>query len=133
MHDVPRARMALSSRVRTWMGFRTPSVEERAALTAEVMRSHRCGPNLGGTIEVMEHGVRCEVRMDRWGSGGRRRRGDPEAGTGFAAGTALRLPRDREAHHWSFGQSGVAHYCTHCAVSETISMDCEAILSGSTG
>ena len=103
------------------------------ALTAEVMRSHRCGPNLGGTIEVMEHGVRCEVRMDRWGSGGRRRRGDPEAGPS----SRLEPPYDyRVTEKHTTGASASPawpNYCTHCAVSETISIDCEAILSGSTG
>jgi hypothetical protein len=39
---------------RTWKGFLTLPVEERVQITAEIMRSHRCGPKQDGTIQVTE-------------------------------------------------------------------------------
>ncbi len=62
---------------RTWKGFLSLSVEERVQITAEIMRSHRCGPKQDGTIQVAEDEDRCSILMDSCGSGGRMRRGDP--------------------------------------------------------
>ena len=39
---------------RTWKGLLKMTVEERVHLNAEVMRTHRCGPNLDGRIEIIE-------------------------------------------------------------------------------
>ena len=93
---------------RTWKGFRRMTVARQVALTAEMMRAHRCGPRQEGDIEVVEDAERYTIVMDPCGSGGahaaRRSHGqDP-----LAARPALRLrlgPRRRT------GGAGAARTC----------------------
>ena len=108
---------------RTWKGFLALSVKARVELTAEIMRSHMCGPGQDGEIEVVETEERYEIVMDPCGSGGRMRRGDPVAGTPSRLGPPYDFAVTREAHDWSFGQAGVPYYCLHCAVNEIVPME----------
>jgi len=123
MYDMLRSSLSSSMMERTWKGFLRLTVEQRVQLTAEVMRSHRCGPELDGTVDVLDEEDRYVIRMDPCGSGGRMRRGDPEADTPSRLGPPYHYGVTAEAHEWSFGKEGVPYYCTHCAVNEILSMD----------
>jgi hypothetical protein len=108
---------------RTWKGFLKMPVAQRVQITAEIMRSHRCGPGQDGGIDVIEEPDRFTIRMDPCGSGGRMRRGDPVDGTPSRLGPPYRFGSTRAAHDWSWGQSGVPYYCLHCAVNEMLPME----------
>jgi hypothetical protein len=108
---------------RTWAGFLKLPVEARVQLTAEIMRAHRCGPDQDGDIEILDAGDRYILRMDPCGSGGRMRRGDPVDGTPSRLGAPYRFGCTRQGHDWSWGQSGVPYYCTHCAMNELLPME----------
>lgn len=66
---------------RTWKALLKMPVEERVYVNAEIMRSHRCGPEQDGQIEIIDEPDRISIKMDPCGSGGRMRRGDPVDGT----------------------------------------------------
>jgi hypothetical protein len=108
---------------RTWRGFLQLPVEERVQLTAEIMRSHRCGPNQDGGIDVIEDDEKYSIRMDPCGSGGRMRRGDPVDGTGSRLEAPYNFGVTQEAHDWSWSKKGVPYYCIHCAVNEAMPME----------
>jgi hypothetical protein len=108
---------------RTWKAFLRLSVEERVQLTAEVMRSHRCGPAQQGELEVIDEGDRYTIRMDPCGSGGRMRRGDPVDGTPSRLGPPYHFGKTRAAHDWSWGQKDVPYYCLHCCLNELLPME----------
>ncbi|MCP5066488.1 MAG: hypothetical protein GY946_07965 [bacterium] len=108
---------------RSWKAYLRMSVEERVHVTAEISRSHRCGPEQDGTLEVVEEEDRYTVRMDPCGSGGRMRRGDPVDGTPSRLGPPYDFGVTREPHPWSWGRAGVPYYCTHCALNELLPME----------
>ena len=54
---------------RTWKAFRKVPVVEQVAITAEIMRSHHCGPNQDGAVLVIEEQDRYIIPMDHCGSG----------------------------------------------------------------
>jgi hypothetical protein len=108
---------------RTWKGFLRLPVEKRVALTAEMMRAHHGGPKQDGGAEIVEHADRFTVRMDPCGSGQRMRRGDPVDGTPSRLGAPYNFGVTQEAHDWSWGQTGVPYYCTHCAMNEILPME----------
>ena len=92
---------------RTWKGLSKMSVEERVRVNAEVMRSHRCGPQQDGGIEVIEQDDRFSIRMDPCGSGGRMRRGDPVDGTPSRLGSPYNFGATKKAYPWSWGRKNV--------------------------
>ncbi len=108
---------------RTWRGFLKVSVEQRVQLTAEIMRAHRCGPEQQGDVEIIDEGDRYALRMDPCGSGGRMRRGDPVDGTPSRLGPPYDFGVTQAAHDWSWGETGVPYYCTHCAFNELLPME----------
>jgi len=105
---------------RTWKGLLKLSVEERVYVNAEIMRSHRCGPNQDGGIEILEEEDRFTIKMDPCGSGGRMRRGDPVAGTPSRLGAPYHFGVTRKPYLWSWGRTNVPYYCIHCAVNEIL-------------
>jgi hypothetical protein len=123
MYECLRASQATWMLRRTWKAFLRLSVEDRVRLTAEIMRSHRCGPKQDGGIEVIEEDDRFSIRMDPCGSGGRMRRGDPVDGTPSRLGAPYSFGTTREAHDWSWGRKDVPYYCLHCAVNELLPME----------
>jgi hypothetical protein len=123
MHDIMRESQATWMMKRTWRAMLKVPVEERVQITAEVMRSHRCGPDQDGSIEILEDDKRYSIKMDPCGSGGRMRRGDPVDGTPSRLGPPYNFGTTKDAHPWSFGQKDVPYYCTHCAVNETLAME----------
>ena len=108
---------------RTWKAFIKLPVEDRVAITAEVMRAHHCGPKQDGGIEVLEESDRFVIRMDPCGSGGRMRRGDPVDGTPSRLGPPYNFGVTQEAHDWSWGRKNVPYYCLHCAVNEILPIE----------
>ncbi len=108
---------------RTWKGLLKMSVEERVHINAEVMRSHRCGPNQDGTVEIIEEQDRISIRMDPCGSGGRMRRGDPVDGTPSRLGPPYNFGVTRKAYRWSWGRKNVPYYCIHCAINEILPIE----------
>lgn len=108
---------------RTWKGYLKMSVKERVDLTAEVMRSHRCGPEQDGSLTIKEDEESYTIVMDPCGSGGRMRRGDPVDGTPARTGGPYKFGSTREAHVWSWSKKDVPYYCVHCAVNETVMME----------
>ena len=108
---------------RTWKGLSKMSVEERVYLNAEVMRSHRCGPDQDGSIEIIEEYDRYSIKMDPCGSGGRMRRGDPVDGTPSRLGPPYNFGVTRKAYPWSWGRKNVPYYCIHCAINEILPIE----------
>lgn len=108
---------------RTWKGLLKMSVEERVYINAEVMRSHRCGPNQDGEIEILEDEYRISIKMDPCGSGGRMRRGDPVDGTPSRLGPPYHFGVTQRPYSWSWGKKNVPYYCIHCAVNEILPIE----------
>jgi hypothetical protein len=108
---------------RTWKAFMKMSVEERVYLSAEIMRSHRCGPHQDGALEIIEETDRISIAMDPCGSGGRMRRGDPVDGTPSRLAPPYNFGVTRKAHSWCWKKKGVPYYCVHCAVNEILSIE----------
>ncbi len=108
---------------RTWRGFLGLTVKQRVDLTAEIMRSHMCGPDQDGEITVEEDEDRYAIVMDPCGSGGRMRRGDPVNGTGSRLDPPYNFGKTSKAYPWSFGETDVPFYCLHCAVNEIVPME----------
>ncbi|MEM4406283.1 MAG: hypothetical protein QXS68_04485 [Candidatus Methanomethylicaceae archaeon] len=105
---------------RTWKAMVRMPVEDRVFITAEILRSHRCGPLQDGSLEVRDEGIRISLKMDPCGSGGRMRRGDPIAGTPSRLGPPYNFGVTQKAYPWSWGMVGVPYYCVHCAVNEIL-------------
>jgi len=108
---------------RTWKGFSKMSVEEQVRINAEIMRSHRCGPQQDGSIEIIEEEDRFRVKMDPCGSGGRMRRGDPVDGTPSRLGSPYNFGVTSKAYPWSWGRTNVPYYCVHCAINEILPIE----------
>jgi hypothetical protein len=107
---------------RTWKGFLRMSVEERVQVTAEIMRSHYCGPNQDGRLEIVDRGAYLAIVMDPCGSGGRMRRGDPVEGTPSRLSAPYNFGTTKDAHPESWGRKNVPYYCMHCAHNEILPM-----------
>ncbi|MBT4264203.1 MAG: hypothetical protein HOK67_20050 [Deltaproteobacteria bacterium] len=108
---------------RTWKVFLSMSVEERVYISAEIMRSHRCGPQQDGTIELIEDNKRISIKMDPCGSGGRMRRGDPVDGTPSRLGPPYNFGVTQEPHWWCWQRQGVPYYCIHCVINEILPIE----------
>jgi hypothetical protein len=105
---------------RTWKALVKMTVEERVHINAEIMRSHRCGPNQDGALEIIEEADRISIKMDPCGSGGRLRRGDPVSGTPSRLGPPYHFGVTKKAYPWSWGRKNVPYYCVHCAINEIL-------------
>lgn len=108
---------------RTWKGLMKMSVEERVYINAEIMRSHRCGPQQDGGIDIIEEEDRISIKMDPCGSGGRMRRGDPVNKTPSRLGPPYNFGVTRKAYFWSWGRKNVPYYCIHCAINEIMPIE----------
>ena len=108
---------------RSWKGYLRLPVKERVDLTAEVLRSHRCGPEQDGELRIVEDDESYSIVMDPCGSGGRMRRGDPVDGTPSRLGAPYNFGATQEAHPWAWSKKDVPYYCIHCAVNETVMME----------
>jgi hypothetical protein len=108
---------------RTWKGLMKMTVTERVHLNAEVMRSHRCGPNQDGEIEIIEDEKRISIKMDPCGSGGRMRRGDPVDKTPSRLGPPYNFGVTRKPYPWSWNRKNVPYYCIHCAINEILPIE----------
>lgn len=108
---------------RSWKGYLKMPVKTRVDLTAEVLRSHRCGPEQDGEVRIVEDDESYSIVMDPCGSGGRMRRGDPVDGTPSRLGAPYNFGATQEAHTWSWSKKDVPYYCIHCAVNETVMME----------
>ena len=82
--------------IKRWLAD-TPGVEESLQRGVEFQRGH------GGTSTVTEEADRYVVRCDPCGSGGQ-----------------LRRTKDvgliKKAYPWTWGKSGIHHYCAHCCI-----------------
>lgn len=123
MFDVLKSSQQTWMMKRTWKGFLRLDVDERVQLCAEMMRSHHCGPEQDGQIEITDEGDHYFLSCDPCGSGGRMRRGDPVDGTPSRLGAPYNFGVTQEAHDWSWGKKDVPYYCLHCAVNEMVPMD----------
>jgi len=123
MIDVLRGSQEGWMMYRTWKGYLRMSVDERVQVSAEIMRSHYCGPDQDGSIEIVDRGDHYGLVMDPCGSGGRMRRGDPVEGTPSRLDAPYRFGATTEAHPESWGRTGVPYYCLHCANNEILSME----------
>ncbi|PVX62709.1 hypothetical protein [Paraburkholderia unamae] len=109
---------------RTWKAFLKMTVEERAQLCAEMMRSHAFTAEPGANgVTVEEDDEKYTIRLDPCGSGGRMRRGDPADGSPSRLGPPYEFGVTAQAHDWSWGQENVPYYCAHCAVNEILPME----------
>jgi hypothetical protein len=123
MYESLKASQDTSFMRRTLKGFLKLTVLERVQATAEVLRSHRCGPRQEGDVDIIDEGDRYTIRMDPCGSGGRMRRGDPVDGTPSRLGPPYDYGVTAEAHDWSWKKKNVPYYCLHCAVNEQLSVE----------
>jgi hypothetical protein len=123
MHRILRQSQATWMMRRTWKAFLRLSLEDRVRVTAEIARSHRCGPRQDGSVEIREEEHRYSIRMDPCGSGGRMRLGDPVDGTPSRLGEPYHFGRTKSGHPWSWGKRGVPYYCVHCALNEILPME----------
>lgn len=97
-----------TERYRTWM---TLSPHEQVALSVEGMRAHYGGPRRRGEVAIREEPDRYVLS---WlcGTGGVLRMGDWETdGPPHSTHGVNREPRP-----WTWGQTGVHWYCTHCSL-----------------
>jgi hypothetical protein len=108
---------------RTWSGFLNLPIKKRVDLSAEIMRSHMCGPKQDGEIVIEEHEDHFALVMDPCGSGGRMRRGDSVNNTPSRLGAPYNFGATSKAYEWSFGEADVPYYCLHCAVNEIVPME----------
>jgi len=108
---------------RTWKALSKMSVEDRVYLNAEIMRSHLCGPEQDGGIEIIEEEDRISIKMDPCGSGGRMRRGDPVNRTGPRMEAPYFFGCTQKAYPWSWGKKKVPYYCIHCAINEILPIE----------
>jgi len=123
MQDILKASQETWMMKRTWKGFLNLSVEERVYITAEIMRSHQCGPKQNGAIEVTEDEDRYSIIMDPCGSGGRMRRGDPVDGTKSRLGPPYNFGASEKPADWNWNRTGVGYYCIHCVFNEILPME----------
>lgn len=123
VYELCRATQATWMMKRTWKGLLKMSVQERVYLNAEVMRSHRCGPDQDGEITIIEEEDRISIKMDPCGSGGRMRRGDPVNGTGSRMKAPYSFGCTRRAYPWSWDKKNVPYYCIHCAINEMLPIE----------
>lgn len=96
-------------RYRGWERY-TP--EEQLQLTCEGMRAHYGGPTRHGEFEVIDDGDRYRMVFNPCGTGGMMRRGDPETGAPPWETTGV----NRTPKPYTWGQTGVPWYCTHCSL-----------------
>ena len=108
---------------RTWKAFSKMPVEDQVYLSAEIMRSHRCGPKQDGGLNIYEKKESWVIEMDPCGSGGRMRRGDPVDGSPSRLGPPYNFGVTEKAYPWSWGQAGVPYYCLHCAMNEILPIE----------
>ena len=108
---------------RTWKVFSKMSVKQQVELTAEMMRSHRCGPKQEGDIKIEEDKEKYTIIMDPCGSGGRMRRGDVVDGTPSRLTKPYNFGVTQKAYNWSWNKKGVPYYCIHCAVNEILPIE----------
>jgi hypothetical protein len=123
MYEVLKSTQETWMMKRSWKGYLKLSVKERVDLTAEVLRSHRCGPDQDGDLTIVEDDQSISIVMDPCGSGGRMRRGDPVDGTPSRLGAPYNFGVTQEAHTFSWSKKDVPYYCIHCAVNETVMME----------
>lgn len=123
MYEILKSSQETWMMKRSWKGYLRMPVKERVDLTAEVLRSHRCGPDQDGDVEIVEDEESYSIVMDPCGSGGRMRRGDPVDGTPSRLGKPYHFGKTQEAHTWSWSKKDVPYYCIHCAVNETVMME----------
>ncbi len=123
IYQISRATQETWMLKRTWKGFLKMSIEERVYISAEIMRSHRCGPHQDGTIEIIEDEDRISIKMDPCGSGGRMRRGDSVNGTPSRFLPPYNFGITKEPHWWCWNQKGVPYYCVHCAINEILPIE----------
>tara|TARA_Y100001970_G_scaffold283401_2_gene398477 strand:+ start:97463 stop:98206 length:744 start_codon:yes stop_codon:yes gene_type:complete len=123
MYQILRSSQETWMMRRTWKVFRNLSVKRQVDLTAEMMRSHRCGPGQTGEIKIKEDKEKFSIVMDPCGSGGRMRRGDVEDGTPSRLGAPYNFGVTKEKHYWSWGKKSVPYYCVHCAVNEILPIE----------
>jgi len=123
MYEILKSAQETWMMKRSWKGYLRMTVRERVALTAEVLRSHRCGPDQDGDVTITEDQESLSIVMDPCGSGGRMRRGDPVDGTPSRLGKPYNFGSTQEEHTWAWSKKDVPYYCIHCAVNETVMME----------
>lgn len=123
MYEVLKSTQETWMMKRSWKGYLKLSVKERVDLTAEVLRSHRCGPEQDGDLTIVEDDESISIVMDPCGSGGRMRRGDPVDHTPSRLGPPYNFGVTQEAHTFAWSKKDVPYYCIHCAVNETVMME----------
>ena len=90
------------------------TLDRNLYISLEAMRGHLVGPGRRGDIELIEEDDRWVIRFDPCASGGRILRGDPEEGTGSRVLAPYEFGVIEEARSWTWGETGVCHYCAHC-------------------
>jgi hypothetical protein len=85
-------------------------------VSIEAMRGHLVGPERDGTMEMVEHPDRVELSFMPCGSGGRTIDGDRVSGTPSRHEAPFYYNTMQEKHDFSWNETGVCHYCVHCAV-----------------
>jgi hypothetical protein len=95
---------------RRYQMWETLTGEERLQLSCEGMRAHFGGPTRQGEFKVVDEGKRFRMIFAGCGTGGVLRRGDVETGEGpYLSVGVVNIP---ESYSW--GQTGMPWYCTHC-------------------
>lgn len=92
------------------------STAEYVALLAETMRSHRCGPGERGDLRIWEEEDRFVMSFNPCGSGGRMRRTGEIDGTPPRTAPPYNFGSTKKAYPWSWSETGVPYYCTHCCI-----------------
>ena len=85
-------------------------------LAFEGMHGHLSGPDRDGTLDFIEDDEKVTLSFTPCGSGGRSMAGEPRDGLPPLRDPAIGWPELREAHDFTWNETGICAYCAHCCV-----------------
>ena len=101
--DVSKIAWEEASWLLTYLGF-------------EGHHGHLSGTARDGTIEVEEDADKVTISFSPCGSGGRSMAGEARDGLPPLSDPAIGWPELRDAHDFTWSESGICAYCAHCCI-----------------
>ncbi|SLN64508.1 hypothetical protein [Roseisalinus antarcticus] len=101
--DVSKIDWAEASWLLTYLGF-------------EGMHGHLSGTARDGTLDYSEDDEKVTISFAPCGSGGRSMAGEPRDGLPPLRDPAIGWPELREAHDFTWNETGICAYCAHCCI-----------------
>jgi hypothetical protein len=95
---------------------RAPEPEQSVRYVIDGMLGHLSGAGRRGGIEVTDLDDRWQIEFDPCGSGGRSYADQEESGSPWRAEQEPGFDLLSGAYDWTWNQTGVCQYCTHCAI-----------------